>query len=262
VYKPQIAFYEPFKEHGIRAFEETVRYAQSKGRIVICDAKRNDIADTAQAYADAFLGEVGLITGVIVPAFSVDALTVNYYLGSDCVKPFIEVCKRNGKGIFVLAKTSNPSSVELQDLELAEKHGGRKLFEQVALKMEILGRELVGDRGYSSLGLVVGASGATPEQVREQASKIRRLNSYSINLIPGYGQQGGMGKDVVPNFNREGYGGIVNNSRGIIFAYMKEPYKSKYRPDEFDKAARESALFMKDDIVGALKEASFKRWSQ
>jgi len=261
IYKPQSAFYEPFKKFGMGVLEETVRYVQSKGRLVIVDGKRNDIGDTAQAYADAYLGTVGLITGVTVSSFNADALTVNPYLGSDGLKPFIDVCKRDGKGIFVLDKTSNPSSLELQDLEFAEKHGGRKLYEQVALKMEILGRELIGERGYSSLGLVVGASGATPEQVREMSATIRRLNPFSIILVPGYGHQGGTGKDVVPNFNREGHGAIVNNSRGVIFAYAREPYKSQYKPEDFDKAARASALAMRDDIIGALKEAGFKRWT-
>lgn len=259
-YKPQLAFYEPYGEHGIKAFDETVRYARSKGRIVIADGKRNDIADTAQAYADAYLGVVELVSGVVVPAFDVDALTVNPYLGSDGLKPFIDVCKTFGKGIFALDKTSNPSSLELQDLELAEKHGGRNVYEQVALKMEILGRDLLGERGYSSLGLVVGASGATPEDVRRMAARIRELNPYAIILVPGYGTQGGMGKDVAPNFNREGHGAIVNNSRGIIFAYTREPFRSKYRPEEFGEAAKAATLAMRDDIAGALKEVGFRRW--
>lgn len=261
VYKPQLAFYEVFKSPGIKAFDETVRYVQSKGRLVIGDGKRNDIADTAQAYADAHLGTVTLVTGVITPAFNEDALTVNPYLGSDGLNPFIDVCKKYGKGIFVLTKTSNPSSVELQDMQFAEKHGGRKLYEQVGLKMEILGRDLIGERGYSSLGLVVGASGATPEDVRKMAASIRRHNPYAIILVPGYGAQGGMGKDVVPNFNRDGHGAVVNNSRGIIFAYTREPFKSKYKAEEFDIAAKEAALSMRDDIVGALRNAGFKRWS-
>lgn len=259
-YKPQIAFYEPFKHHGIKAFEETARYARSKGRIVIVDAKRNDIADTAQAYANAYLGEVELITGAVTSGFNVDALTVNPYLGSDGLKPFIEVCKRDGKGIFVLDKTSNPSSVELQDLKFDEKHGGRKLYEQVALKMEILGRDLLGERGYSSVGLVVGASGNTPEELRNQATRIRKLNSSAIILVPGYGQQGGTAKDVVASFNREGYGAIVNNSRGIIFAYKNEPFKSNYKPENFDEAARDAAVATRDDIASALREAGFRRW--
>lgn len=261
-YKLQWAFYEIFKEHGVKAFNETARYIQSKGRIVIGDGKRNDIADTAQAYADAHLGMVTLVNGVIVPSFNEDALTINPYLGSDGIRPFIEVCKLYGKGIFVLDRTSNPSSIELQDLEFSRKHGGRKLYEQVALKMEILGRDLIGEREYSSLGLVVGASGATPEQIRGQTAAIRKLNPYAIILVPGYGHQGGMGKDTVLNFNREGYGAIVNNARGIIFAYTREPFKSQYRPEEFDQVAREASIAMRDDIVGSLREAEFERWSR
>ena len=259
-YKLQSAYYEKYREYGIRAFDDTIRYVRSMGRVAITDGKRNDIDRTARAYADAHLGFVTLATGVNVPAFDSDALTVNPYLGSDGLRPFIEVCKEFSKGIFVLDKTSNPSSLELQDLELAEKHGGRKLYEQIALKMEILGRDLIGERGYSSLGLVVGASGATPEDVKRMAARIRELNPYAIILVPGYGQQGGTGKDVVPNFNREGYGAIVNNSSALIFAYMREPYKSLYGPEEFDQAARASALAMKDDITSALKNAEFKRW--
>jgi orotidine-5'-phosphate decarboxylase len=259
-YKPQSAYYEQYKASGMKALENTIRYIQSKGRIAITDAKRNDIQDTAQAYANAHLGIVPLITGVHAPAFYVDMLTVNPYLGSDCIRPFIDVCKIYGKGIFLLAKTSNPSSQELQDLELAEKHGGRNVYEQVALKAEILGRELIGNRGYSSVGMVVGASGETPEKIREQAKIIRRLNAYGIILVPGYGSQGGFGIDTVANFNGDGYGAIVNNARKFIYAYMFEPYKSKYRPEEFDKAAKQAAIDMRDDIVGALKEVGFKRW--
>lgn len=259
-YKLQWAFYELFRHHGVRAFEETAKYAKSKGKIVIGDGKRNDIADTAAAYADAHLGVVGLITGVSMPAFDEDALTINPYLGSDGIKPFSDICKRHGKGVFVLTKTSNNSAIELQDLELAEKHGGRKLYEQVALKTEILGRELLGERDYSSLGIVVGASGATPEDVRRMAKRIRELNPFAIILVPGYGQQGGTAKDAVAAFNRQGYGAIVNNSRGLMFAYKKEPYKSKYRPEECGNASREAAIDMKDDIRTALKEAQFKRW--
>jgi len=261
VYKLQSAYYELFGMHGIDTFSKLMRYIKSKGRIVIGDAKRGDIARTAQAYADAHLGMVELVSGAVVPGFNEDALTVNPYFGSDGLTPFINVCRQYGKGIFVLDKTSNPSSLELQDMEFAENHGGRKLYEQVALKMEILGRDLIGERGYSSLGLVVGASGATPEEVRNMAARIRELNPYAIILVPGYGSQGGMGKDTVPNFNREGHGAIVNNSSALTFAYKIEPFKSQYRPEEFDKAARAAALAMRDDIRGALKGAGFKRWT-
>jgi len=261
-YKPQSAYYEQYKAPGMKALENTIRYIQSKGRIAITDAKRNDIQETAQAYANAHLGMVPLITGVYAPAFYADMLTVNPYLGSDCIRPFIEVCKLYGKGIFLLAKTSNPSSQEVQDLELAKKHGGRDVYEQVALKAEILGRELIGNRGYSSVGMVVGASGETPEKLKEQAETIRRLNAYGINLVPGYGTQGGFGIDTVANFNGDGYGAIVNNARKFIYAYMSDPWKSKYKPEKFDKAARQAAIEMRDDIVNALREAGFKRWSK
>lgn len=262
VYKPQAAFYEQFKSFGIEALENIIRFARSKGRIVIVDGKRNDIESTARAYANAFLGTVPLITGANVPAFDADALTVNAYLGSDCITPFMDVCRLYGKGIFVLAKTSNPSSQELQDMRFDERYGGRTLYEQVALKSEIWGRGLVGDRGYSSLGIVVGASGTTPEQLREQARTIRRLYATAIILAPGYGGQGGLGADIVPNFNGYGHGAIVNNARDLIFAYKNEPYKLKYRPEEFDQASRQAAIDMRDDIVKNLREAGFKRWLQ
>lgn len=258
--KLQWAFYEQFKRHGTSAFEETAKYAKSKGKIVIGDGKRNDIADTAAAYANAHLGVVGLITGVSMPAFDEDALTINPYLGSDGITPFADVCKRHGKGVFVLTKTSNNSAMELQDLKLAEKHGGRKLYEQVALKTEILGRDILGERDYSSLGIVVGASGATPEEVRKMARRVRELNPFAIILVPGYGQQGGTAKDAVAAFNGPGYGAIVNNSRGLMFAYKREPYKSKYRPEEFDKATEEAAVDMKDALRSSLREAGFRRW--
>lgn len=259
VYKPQLAYYEVFGDHGIRAFNETVRYIRSKDRIVIADAKRGDIDRTATAYANAYLGVVELLTGAKIPGFDVDAMTVNPYLGSDGLKPFIDVCRQFGKGIFVLDKTSNPSSLELQDLEFAAKHGGRKLYEQVALKMEILGRDLRGERGYSSLGLVVGASGATAEDVRRMSDRVRELNPHAIKLVPGYGGQGGTGKDVVHNFNKDGRGGIVNNSSALIFAYKREPYKERYGPEEFAQAARAAAIDMKNDIVNSLKEAGLTR---
>ena len=259
-YKAQLAYYELYKAPGFDAYERTLQYAKSKGKIAIGDAKRNDIDRTAQAYANAHLGVVTLVNGVISPAFDADALTVNPYLGSDGLKPFMEVCKSFGKGMFVLVKTSNPSSLELQDMQFADKHGGRHLYEQVALKMEIMGRDMIGERGYSSLGMVVGASGATPEDVRKMAARIRELNPYGIILVPGYGTQGGRGKDVVPNFTGDGYGAVVNNSSGLIFAYQREPWKSQYKPEEFGQATRASVLAMKDDIRGALKEAGFRRW--
>lgn len=259
-YKAQLAYYETFRGPGMDAYDRTLRHVKSKGRIAIGDAKRNDIDRTAQAYANAHLGVITLVNDAIAPAFDADALTVNPYLGSDGLKPFMEVCKQFGKGIFVLDVTSNPSSIELQRMRFDEKHGGRELYEQVALKMEILGRDMTGERGYSSLGLVVGASGATPEDLLKMSKRVRELNPYAVILVPAYGTQGGRGKDVVYNFTGDGHGAVVNNSSALIFAYQREPFKSQYKPEEFDQAARASALAMKDDIRGALKEAGFRRW--
>lgn len=245
--KPQIAFYEQYKSPGIKAFEKTVQYAKSKGMITIGDLKRNDIKDTAEAYADAHLGVVELADGSFHSSFDEDAITVNGYLGSDGVKPFIDVSKKHGKGFFLLAKTSNTSSGELQDLLLNEIHGRRKVYEQMALKANLWGEELVGDRGYSSVGVVVGATYPT------DAVSVRSKAEKAIILVPGYGSQGGMGKDTIPNFNKDGYGAIVNNSRNLIFAYRLKNFKTS--PDKYGEAAKKAAEAMKSDILTAMKDA-------
>jgi orotidine-5'-phosphate decarboxylase len=245
--KPQMAFYEQYKAPGIKAFEKTVNYAKSKGNIVIEDAKRNDIKETAEAYADGHLGVVELFDGSFHSSLNVDAITINGYLGSDGVKPFIDVSKKHGKGFFLLAKTSNVSSGELQDLMLDEIHGGRKVYEQMALKANLWGEELVGDRNYSSVGIVVGAT------YPEDAVKIRKLAEKAIILVPGYGHQGGRGRDTIRNFNIDGYGAIVNNSRNLMFAYLTKDFKMP--PEKFGEATKKAAVAMKEDIVGAMKEA-------
>jgi orotidine-5'-phosphate decarboxylase len=254
VYKPQMAFYEQYGPWGVYAFQETAQYIKSRNRIVIGDAKRNDIRDTAQAYSDGHLGTVELIDGSHTSGFDVDAITVNAYLGSDCIKPFVDNCKKFGKGIFVLVRTSNPSSGEFQDRRFDEQYGGRRLYEEMALYVNQWGQEVVGDRGYSSVGAVVGAT------YPEQAKRAREIMERSIILVPGYGFQGGMGRDTIPNFNRDGYGAIVNSARGIIFAYQKELYRAQFREEDFDKAAREAALDMRKDLLSALKEAGISRW--
>ena len=241
--KPQMAFYEQYGSEGVKAMEETIEYAKKQGLIVIEDVKRNDIGSTAEAYASAHLGEVELSDGETKPSFDADMITVNAYLGSDGVKPFLDVCKKYGKGIFILDKTSNPSSGELQDKKI---EGDGKVYEKMAELIRKWGEDLIGERGYSSVGAVVGAT------YPEEAVKLRKMMPRSIFLVPGYGAQGGTADDIIPCFNDDGYGGIVNSSRGIDFAYQKDEYE--YEPEEFDKASREAAFEMKDDIWKSLKK--------
>ncbi|MFA4819869.1 MAG: orotidine-5'-phosphate decarboxylase [Candidatus Aenigmatarchaeota archaeon] len=249
VVKPQMAFYECYGPDGVRTFMRTVDYAQQKGLLVVEDAKREDIGKTASFYAKGHLGTVELIDGSRTPMFDVDAITLSPYIGSDSVGEFVKVCGEHGKGAFVLDKTSNPSSGELQDMRFADVHGGRLLYEQMALLVDQWGGVLKGERGYSSLGAVVGAT------YPEQAVRCREMMENAIILVPGYGTQGGTGRDVVPNFNEDGYGAIVNNGSKLIFAYKHEPYKSRFGERQFAEAARESSLVMRDDITGAMRAA-------
>ncbi|RLG17365.1 orotidine-5'-phosphate decarboxylase [Nanoarchaeota archaeon] len=266
VYKPNAAFLEKYLSDGVEALEKTINYIKAKGRIAVVDAKRNDIGSTAKAYADAWLGEVELCSGRKESGFNADAITINAYLGSDCVNPFAEECKKGGKGVFVLTKTSNKSAGELQDKELAEKPNwvimtGMKervdrktVYTEVAELVNRWGRELIGECGYSAIGAVVGAT------YPKDMIVARKLMPNAIILIPGYGAQGGKAEDVVNGFDEEGFGAIVNSSRGIIFAYQREPYKKRFKPSEFDRAAREAALDMINDIKSALKKAGKSPW--
>lgn len=237
--KLQMAFYEQYGQWGIWAMEETVKAANEAKLIVIIDGKRNDIGNTSQAYADAFLGKVDVF-GERKKALDADALTVNAYLGSDSVQPFVKTCKEYGNGIFVLVKTSNPSSSELQDLDI----NGKKVYEIMAENVAKWGKELVGEKGYTSVGAVVGAT------FPEQAKALRQIMPQSIFLVPGYGAQGGGADDVVPCFNSDGRGAIVNSSRGIIFAYQ-----NKGNDEKFAIHAKEAAESMKIDLTMALKKA-------
>ncbi len=236
--KPQLAFYEQYGYHGIIAFEETIKYAKSKGLLVISDGKRNHIGSTASAYASAFLGEVQTCSGKPINGFDVDALTVNAYLGFDGIKPFIEVCKKYRKGIFILVKTSNPSSAEIQDLIV----DNQTIYEKLAILINQWSENTEGQRGYRFIGAVVGAT------YPKQAEKLRELMPECIFLVPGYGAQGGTAKDISVCFNPDGYGAIINSSRGIIFAYMDEYWKKIYSPRQFDSAARSATIAMRDEI--------------
>ncbi len=233
--KPQIAMYEQFGLPGLEAYLKTVKYAKEKGLIVIADVKRGDIGSTSAAYATAHLGKID-IEGNESEPFGSDFATVNPYLGTDGVKPFTDACNQFDKGIFVLVKTSNPSSGEFQD-RLVD---GRPLYEHVAEKVvEWGGASMDGD--YSNVGAVVGAT------YPEQGEKLRKLMPYTYILVPGYGAQGGRGKDLKHFFNKDGLGAIVNSSRGIIAAYKQEAY-AKFGDKGYAEAAREAVLAMRKDI--------------
>ncbi len=249
--KPQMAFYEQYGHWGVKAMEDTITYARSQGLMVIEDVKRNDIGSTAKAYADGHIGMVERLEGTKTSSYGADMITVNPYLGIDGIKPFIDVCKEFDKGIFVLAKTSNPSSGDLQDRIL---ENGETVYEAVAKLIDEWGEELVGSKGYSSVGAVVGAT------YPKVGKKLRTIMPRAIILVPGYGAQGGTADDVVPCFNDDGFGAIVNSSRGITFAYQKEPYSKDFGPEQFAEAARAAALDMKDSILDALERANKLPW--
>lgn len=235
--KPQIAMYEQFGIPGLMAFTETVNYCREKGLIVIGDVKRGDIGSTSTAYAKAHLGKVRIGNSEI-PAFNEDFCTVNPYLGSDGIKPFIEECNANDKGIFVLVKTSNPSSGEFQDRVLHDEDS--TLYEAVGIKVNDWAK-LSMDGAYSNVGAVVGATYPKMGEI------LRRIMPKSFILVPGYGAQGGSGKDLKPFFNEDGLGAIVNSSRGIIAAYKNEKY-SRFGEDGFADAARAATIDMIEDI--------------
>ena len=238
--KPQIAMYEQFGIEGLKAYKKTIDYCKSKDLVVIGDIKRGDIGSTSAAYAVGHLGKVQVGSKCYV-LFDEDFATVNPYLGSDGVKPFIEVCQEEGKGIFVLVKTSNPSSGEFQD-QLVD---GRPLYELVGEKVAQWGEEHMGD-SYSYVGAVVGAT------YPEMGAVLRKLMPKTFILVPGYGAQGGQGKDLVHFFNEDGLGAIVNSSRGIIAAYKQEKYAS-FGAENFGDASRAAVEDMAADIRQALE---------
>ena len=233
--KPQIAMYEQFGVEGVIAFKNTVDYCREKGLIVIGDVKRGDIGSTSAAYAVGHLGKV-TVGSRTYSGFDEDFATVNPYLGTDGIKPFVDVCKENDKGIFILVKTSNPSSGELQD-KIVE---GKPLYETVGEYVNEWGKDTI-DEGYSNVGAVVGAT------YPEQGKILRKLMPNTFILVPGYGAQGGCGKDLVHFFNEDGLGAIVNSSRGMICAYKKDEY-SKYGEEGYAEASRQASLDMIKDI--------------
>lgn len=237
--KPQVAMYEQFGIPGMIAYKKTVDYCKEKDMVVIGDVKRGDIGSTSEAYAVAHLGKVQVGSNSI-PAFNEDFATVNPYLGSDGINPFIKVCKEENKGIFILVKTSNPSSGEFQDRLI----DGRPLYELVGEKVNEWAMQCMGD-DYSYIGAVVGAT------YPEMGKTLRKIMPKSFILVPGYGAQGGQAEDLVHFFNEDGLGAIVNSSRGIIAAYAKEEY-AKFGELNFADASRQAALDMINDINGAL----------
>lgn len=240
--KPQVAFYEMFGIEGMRVFNETCKYAKEKGMVVIADCKRGDIGSTAQGYSNAFLGKTPIGENE-VDIFNVDFVTVNPYMGTDCVKPFVDDCKKYNKGIFVLVKTSNKSSGELQDLVL---ENGKKIYETVAELVNEWGKDLVGEYGYSSVSSVVGAT--YPEQLEE----LRKIMPTSYFLIPGYGAQGGKASDIALGFDNNGLGGIVNASRSLMCAYKADLWKDKFAEQDYAQATRAEALRMRDELNSAI----------
>ncbi|HNZ63278.1 MAG TPA: orotidine-5'-phosphate decarboxylase [Bacillota bacterium] len=234
--KPQIAYFEQYGPEGILAFHDVVRYARRREMIVIVDAKRNDIGSTAEAYARAFLRESG---AELSPAFNADALTVNGYLGIDGIRPFVDACGAEGRGIFVLCRTSNPSAGDLQDLKLAD---GRFVYEAMADLIHSWGEPLIGTSGFSSVGAVVGAT--WPEEARA----IRKRLPHTFFLIPGYGAQGGKADGAVAGFSESGRGAVVNAARSLMLAWKKHNLPEA----QFAEACRREALEMRDALRLAL----------
>ena len=238
--KPQIAMYEQFGIPGLMAFKKTVDYCKEKGIVIIGDVKRGDIGSTSAAYATAHLGKVKVGSNLLTP-FGEDFATVNPYLGSDGIKPFIDVCKEEKKGLFILVKTSNPSSGEFQD----QMVNGRPLYEMVGEKVAEWAESCMGD-DYSYIGAVVGAT------YPEMGKVLRKVMPKSFILVPGYGAQGGKAEDLVHYFNEDGLGAIVNSSRGIIAAYKQDKYAS-FGAENFADASRQAVVDMIEDINQALQ---------
>ncbi len=238
--KPQIAFYEAYGIEGLKVFKETIEYGKRNGLVIIADVKRGDIGSTAEGYASAFFTDKFV---------EVDSVTLNPYLGEDSIVPFMNYCK-DDKGVFILAKTSNKSSKDLQDLVSDDK----KIYEIMGELINKWGSSYIGKYGYSSVGAVVGAT------YPEEMDVLRKIMNKTYFLVPGYGAQGGTAKDVINCFNDDGLGAVVNSSRGIIGAHKKEEYSSKYGEKEFHLAIRDAAIKMRDSINQELEKAGKLAW--
>ncbi len=243
--KPQFAYYELYGIEAVKVLNKTIEYAQSKEMLVIGDCKRNDIGATSTAYAEGIIGSTEIIGGERVSMTGCDCATVNAYLGIDGVKPFLDVCSRDGKGIFILVRTSNPSAGDLQDLELKD---GRKVYEAMAQLVNTWGSELVGEEGFSSVGAVVGATWP------EQAVEARKLMPNNLILVPGYGAQGAGPDSAVASFTKDGRGSIVNASRSLMCAWKK---REDLQPEDFAQATRDEAIDMKTKLNNALKDRKY-----
>lgn len=234
--KPQIAMYERYGIEGLKAYLKTIEYAKEKGLIIIGDIKRSDIASTAEAYSDGHIGRT-IVKENSFDVFKQDFITLNPYLGSDSIEPFLKDCKEYEKGLFILAKTSNPNSGEIQDLLV----DGKPLYEKIGALIDKWGKELIGKNGYSEVGAVVGATH------KEQAKRLREIMPNSFFLVPGYGAQGGKAEDLSVCFDKNGLGAIINSSRGIIASHLKEEFKNLQGKD-FAKASRKAVIDMKEDL--------------
>lgn len=245
IVKPQVAFYEMYGSAGMEAFAKTLQYAHDKGLLTIADVKRNDIGSTAEAYASAYFGTTKVFDETVAAPFPADSITVTPYLGWDGIKPFIDVARKNNKGLFVLVKTSNKSSGDFQDLAVGVGAAGdglqktHALYETVGHFVESWGADEVGDEGYSCVGAVVGAT------YPEQAKRLRAVMPTSIFLVPGFGAQGGTVEDVKPCFNPGGMGAIINSARDVIFAYEAS---DKYTEADYAAAARAKVLEMNEQL--------------
>ena len=237
--KPQVSMYEQFGAAGMDAFIRTIAYAKSKGMVVIGDIKRGDIASTAEAYSDGHIGRVDVESEKLA-VYGEDFITVNPYMGRDCIEPYLQNCKEYDAGLFVLVKTSNKGSGDLQDLVVGAD--GRTIYETVGQYVSDWGNDFIGTSGFSSIGAVVGAT------YPEQAAKLRAMMPHTFFLVPGYGAQGGKAEDLAVCFNKDGIGAIVNSSRGIIAAYQSALYKEKFNEAGYADAARAAALDMQADL--------------
>lgn len=242
--KLQSAYFEMYGVEGIKLYKEMIDYCKEKDMVVMADVKRGDIGSTSAGYSKAYLGK-NIINENEEGIFDVDFATVNPYMGSDCVSPFIEDCKKCDKGIFVLVKTSNKSSGELQDLKTED---GEEIYKKVAKLVNTWGEDLVGKYGYSSVSAVVGAT--YPKQLEE----LRKLMPHAYFLIPGYGAQGGKAEDIALGFDKNGLGGIVNATRSLMCAYKSDLWKDKFKEEDYAQATRAEAIRMRDELNNAINK--------